>query len=65
MSSLLKNTKRVYCVRKIQVVRVLDPGEGVCADPVKGGAILGRGGPDPQGGNKEHQLSPEKGREKT
>jgi hypothetical protein len=40
---------------------VPDPGEGVCTDPVNGGAILGKGGPDPQGGNKEHQLSPDKG----
>jgi hypothetical protein len=44
---------------------VLDPGEGVCADPVYGGAILGGGGPDPQGGNKGHQLRPDKGRGKT
>jgi hypothetical protein len=44
---------------------VPDPGKGVCADPVNGGAILGKGGPDPQGGNKERQLSPDKGREKT
>ncbi len=44
---------------------VPDPGKGVCADPVNGGAILGKGGPDPQGGNRECQLSPDKGREKT
>jgi hypothetical protein len=44
---------------------VPDPGKGVCADPVNGGAILGKGGPDPQSGNKEHQLSPDKGGEKT
>ncbi len=44
---------------------VLDPGEGVCADPVNGGAILGKGGPDLQGGNKERQLSPDKGRGET
>ncbi len=44
---------------------VPDPGKGVSADPVNGGAILGKGGPDPQGGNKERQLSPDKGREKT
>jgi hypothetical protein len=44
---------------------VPDLGEGVCANPVNGGAILGKGGPDPQGGNKERQLSPDKGREKT
>jgi hypothetical protein len=46
-------------------VCVPDPGKGVCADPVNGGAILGKGGPDPQGGNKERQSSPDKGREKT
>jgi hypothetical protein len=46
-------------------VTVLDPGKGVCADPVIGGAILGKGGPDPQSGNKGRQLSPDKGREKT
>jgi hypothetical protein len=44
---------------------VPDPGKGVCADPVDGGAILGKGGPDPQGGNRGRQLSPDKGREKT
>ncbi len=47
---------------------VPDPGKGVCADPVNGGAILGKGGLDPQriqGGNKERQLSPDKGRERT
>ncbi len=26
---------------------VLDPGKGVCADPVNASAILGKGGPDP------------------
>jgi hypothetical protein len=44
---------------------VSDPDEGVCADPVNGGAILGRGEPEPQGGNKERQLRSDKGREKT
>jgi hypothetical protein len=44
---------------------VVDLGEGVCADPVNGGAILRKGGPDLQGGNKERQLSPDKGRGKT
>jgi hypothetical protein len=43
---------------------VLDPGKGVCADPVNGAAILGKEGPDPRGGNKGRQLSPDKGREK-
>ncbi len=46
-------------------ILVPDPGEGVCSDPVNGGAILGKGGPDPQGRNREHQLGPDKGREKT
>ncbi len=43
---------------------VPDPDKGVCADPVNGGAILGKGESDPQGGNKERQLSPDKGRDK-
>jgi hypothetical protein len=52
-----KTVYEQYCI-------VPDPGKGVCADPVNGGAILGKGGPDPQGGNKERQLSPDKGRDK-
>ncbi len=44
---------------------VPDPGKGGCADPVNGSAILGKGGRGPHGGNKEHQLSPDKGRGKT
>jgi hypothetical protein len=44
---------------------VSDPSKGVCADPVNEGSILGKGGPGPQGGNKERQLSPDKGRERT
>ncbi len=44
---------------------VPDPGKGVCADPVNRGAILEGGGPGPLGGNKERQLSPNKGRGKT
>jgi hypothetical protein len=47
------------------VETVPDPGKGVCADPVNGGAILEGGGPGPPGGNKERQLSPDKGRGKT
>ncbi len=46
-------------------VLVPDPGKGVCADPVNGGAILGKGGLDPQGGNEERQMSPDKRRGKT
>jgi hypothetical protein len=44
---------------------VPDPGKGVCADPVDRGAILVGGGPGPLDGNKERQLSPNKGRGKT
>ncbi len=44
---------------------VPDPGKGVFADPVNGGAILRKGGPDPHGGNRERQLSPDKGKDKT
>jgi hypothetical protein len=47
------------------MVNVPDPGKGMYADPVNGVAILGKGGTDPQGGNKERQLDPDKGREKT
>ncbi len=46
------------------ILTVPDPGKGVCADPVNRAAMLGKEGPDPQGGNKGHQLSPDKGREK-
>jgi hypothetical protein len=44
---------------------VSDPGKGVCADPVDGGAILVRGGPDPHSRDRERQLAPDKGRGKT
>jgi hypothetical protein len=44
---------------------VPDPGKGGCVDPVNEGAILGKGGPDPQGGNKERQLSPDGGKDRT
>ncbi len=39
------------------VVIVLDPGEGVCADPVKRGAILEGEGLGPPSGDSECQLS--------
>jgi hypothetical protein len=44
---------------------VVDPGKGVCADPVNGGAILGKGEPGPKGGNRGRQLSPDRERDKT
>jgi hypothetical protein len=55
--------RAVVCVKG--TVSVTDPVQGVCGDPVNGGAILGKGGPDPQGGNKERQLDPDKGRDET
>ncbi len=51
-------------VRKKGGPPVPDPGKGVCADPVNRGAILEGGGPGPPGGNKEGQLSPDRGRGK-
>jgi hypothetical protein len=44
---------------------VVDPGKGVCADPVNRDAILGKGGTGPGGGNKERQFSQDRGRDKT
>jgi hypothetical protein len=55
----------VYMCMYIWVCIVLDPGKGVCADRVNRGAILEGGGPGPPDGNKERQLSPDKGRGKT
>ncbi len=61
---MLYNT-RIGFLSVMLYISVPDPGKGVCVDPVNGGAILGKGGPDPQGGNKERQLSPDKGGGKT
>ncbi len=47
------------------IVLVSNPGKGVCADPVNWGAILGKGGPGSQGGDRERQLDPDKGRRMT
>jgi hypothetical protein len=44
---------------------VLDPSKGVCADPVERVTILEVKGPGPPGGVSEHQLSPDRGGEKT
>jgi hypothetical protein len=44
---------------------VLYPGKGVCANPVDGSAILGEGGPSPHSRDRERQLAPDRGREKT
>jgi hypothetical protein len=51
--------------KKLQIKIVLDPKEGVCADPVDRAAILGRGGPDPHSRDRERQLTPDKGSGKT
>ncbi len=66
MSSFSNVDKTQFKICKYSfVLRVPDPGKGVCADPVNGGAILGRGGTEARGGNRERQLSPDKGRDKT
>jgi hypothetical protein len=44
---------------------VLDPGKGVCADPVDRGAILRKGKPDPPNKGRERQSAPDRGRGKT
>jgi hypothetical protein len=44
---------------------VLDPGKGVCADPVDRGAIFGKGEPDPHSKDRERQLAPDRGRGET
>jgi hypothetical protein len=41
---------------------VVDPSKGVCADPVNGGAILGKGGTNPQ--RREQRASVEPGQGK-
>ncbi len=51
--------------RYYKKVTVLDSGKGVCADPVERAAILEVKGPVPPGGVSEHQLSPDRGGEKT
>ncbi len=47
------------------VIGVPDPSKGVCADPVNRGAILDGEGSGPPSGDKERQLSPDRGRGKT
>jgi hypothetical protein len=50
---------------RIYVVIVLYPEEGVCADPVDKGAILGEGGGKPPSSDKESQLATDIVGEKT
>ncbi len=63
--SIIGMTYLVYITLKCCLYFVVDPGKGGCADPVNGGAILGKGGAGLKGGNKERQLSPDKERDKT
>ncbi len=44
----------------LRLPSVLNPGKGVCADPVERGAILEGEGPGPPSGDSEHQLSPDR-----
>jgi hypothetical protein len=41
------------------------PGKGECTDPRSGDAIFGVGGPGPPTTDNEHQLSLDRGEEKT
>ncbi len=41
---------------------VVDPGKGVCADPVNGGAILGKGGTGPQRWEQRASVEPGQGK---
>ncbi len=56
-----ENKSKMYKIKNV----VPDPGKGGCAYPVNRDAILGKGGQSPHSGNKEGQLSPDKGRERT
>ncbi len=40
----------------------MDPGKGVCADPVNGGAILGKGGTGAQRREQRASVEPEQGK---
>ncbi len=53
------------CVAYVHFDIVLYPGKGVCADPVNGSAILGKGRLNPHSRDRVRQLAPDKGREKT
>ncbi len=48
-----------YCTGFITVV---DPGKGVCTDPVNGGAILGKGGTGPQRRKQRASVEPGQGK---
>ncbi len=55
----------MQCHEHILLTVVLDPGKGVCTDPVERDAILEVKGPGPPGRVRERQLSPDRGGEKT
>ncbi len=57
----------MYNVRTFasKCIHVLYPEEGVCADPVDKGAILGEGGGKPPSSDKERQLTTDIVGEKT
>ncbi len=59
--SYFRFTKRSH-LRFFSFIGVVDPGKGVCADPVNGGAILGKGGTGPQ--RREQRASVEPGQGK-
>ncbi len=40
----------------------MDPGKGVCADPVNGDAILGKGGTGPQRQEQRASVEPGQGK---
>ncbi len=64
----LQNRKLMHMLKVFEnysLITVSDPDKGACADPADGGAILGRGEPDPHSENRERQLAPDKGRGKT
>ncbi len=44
-------------VEKKKCGDVVDPGKGVCADPVNRDAILGKGGPAPEAGTRSVSLA--------
>jgi hypothetical protein len=51
--------------KHFKTLTVLNPGKGVCADPVERGAILEVKGPGPPSGDSDRQLSPDRGGGKT
>ncbi len=67
INQLYQHERRLNTVltERTHNVIVVDPGKGVCADPVNRDAILGKGGTGPGGGDKERQFSLDRGGDKT